>query len=232
MQEEGYVHHKQKVNVSAPERLISLILGTRLLYNGITGRKGGLFRGMSAGYLLYRGLTGRCAIYAGLGKNDLPDPDRNINIRTVIRVSQPRTKVYAAWKRLENLPLFMSHLENVETDDGDLSRWTAKIPGLPTAITWEAKIINDVPGEVLGWSSLPGSDIENAGKVEFRDAPGGGTELHITITYRAPLGDPGTVIATLLTPVFRNMVREDVENFKLFIQGEYSHPLKPQTEVM
>jgi uncharacterized membrane protein len=228
MQEEGYVHRKQKVNISGPERLISVILGARLLVNG----KGGLFRGMSAGYLLYRGLTGRCGLYAAMGKEDLPDPDRNINIRTTIKVDQPRAKVYAAWKRLENLPLFMKHIENVETDDADLSRWTAKLPGMPGSITWEAKVINDVHGEVLGWSSLPGSDIENAGKVEFRDAPDGGTELHVNITYRAPLGDAGTAIASLLTPVFRKMVRTDVENFKLFIQGEHVHPLKPQTEVM
>ena len=226
--QEGYVHHKQKVNVSAPERLISMLLGARLLFSG----RGGLVKGMSAGYLLYRGLTGRCALYAALGKDDLPDTDRNINIRTVINVNQPRAKVYAAWKRLENLPLFMKHIENVETDDADLSRWTATIPGLPGTISWEAKIINDVHGEVLGWSSLPGADIENAGKVEFRDAPGGGTELHVTITYRAPLGDTGTALASLFTPVFEKMVRDDVENFRLFIDGEYTHPLKPQTEVM
>lgn len=218
MQEAKFVHHKQKVNITVPERLISIWMGFRMLYNGMANRKGGLLKGMSAGYLLYRGLSGHCALYAALGKENLPDTDRNINIRTVVNVSRPRAEVYAFWRRLENLPLFMAHLESVETDDEKRSRWTATIPGLPASIVWEAEIINEVPGEVIGWSSLPGSAIENAGKVEFRDAGEDGTDLHITFSYRAPLGDAGTALASLFTPLFRKMIQDDIDNFKQFIE--------------
>jgi uncharacterized membrane protein len=59
--------------------------------------------------------------------------------------------------------------------------------------------------------------VDNAGKVEFRDADGG-TELRVIITYRAPLGIVGAGVAKLLTPAFEKIVEEDVKSFKRLIE--------------
>lgn len=80
--------------------------------------------------------------------------------------------------------------------------------------------MKDEEGSLLSWQSLPGSTIENAGKVEFRDALGNqGTELRVMITYRPPAGNVGSGIAKLLNPMFEKIVREDVNNFKSFIDA-------------
>jgi uncharacterized membrane protein len=215
MEKAEYVHSKKKVNVGVPERIFSVLLGANML---LRAKRPGLFRLLASGYLMYRGFTGHCAGYAALGKAALPDTEKNINIRTVVRVNKSRQEVYAFWRRLENLPLFMQHLKSVYTDNAGVSEWTAKIPGGLGIISWKAKIVNEVAGEVLGWSSLPGADIENAGKVEFRDTEDGGTELHVTITYRAPFGDVGTAVANMFSPLFEKMVRNDVENYKIYIE--------------
>lgn len=216
MEQPGYIHSKRKVNVDKTERLFSLLLGSNVL----TGGKGrpGILRLLASGYLLYRGFTGHCPLYAAISRPGLPDTEKNINIRTTVQVNKSRQEVYAFWRRLENLPLFMQHLKSVHTDNNDISEWTARIPGGLGSISWRAQIVNEVPGEVLGWSSLPGSQIENAGKVEFRDTADGGTELRVIITYRAPLGDIGTRIANMFTPLFEKMVHNDVENYKIYIE--------------
>ena len=74
-------------------------------------------------------------------------------------------------------------------------------------------------GELLGWNSLPHASINNAGKVEFRDTADNATELTILITYRAPFGDIGEGVASLLNPWVKKMIKKDVKNFKRYIEA-------------
>lgn len=219
MKDQPYVHDKQAVNVAPIERIFSAFAGALLFANALSGRsKFSLSKAMAGGYLLYRGTSGHCLGYDLMGKDHLPDPDKNINIRTSLNVSSSRQEVYNFWRRLENLPLFMKHLESVTTLDEKRSAWKAKIPGGIGSIDWKAEIVKDVPGEFLGWSSLPHADIENAGKVTFRDTISGGTEIDVVISYRAPLGVVGTTVARLFTPAFEKMIREDIAGFKHYIE--------------
>src|SRR5438067_1569902 len=38
--------------------------------------------------------------------------DRDVQVRPAVVIRRPRYEVYAFWRRLENLPLFMRHLES------------------------------------------------------------------------------------------------------------------------
>ena len=216
------VQSKEPVNIEIPERLVSLVLGTRLSFSGLFGVFKhpliGIAKLFAGSYLIRRGVTGYCSLYAKIGKTST-DPV-NVNIRYTFAVNRPRQEVYDFWRKLENLPLFMSHLENIEVLDDTRSHWEAKIPGNLGNITWEAEIIKDEPGYVIGWHSLPGSTIDNAGKVVFEDAPGeAGTIVKIVITYLPPAGGFGTGIAKLLNPLFEKIVRKDVLNFKSYIEN-------------
>lgn len=136
-------------------------------------------------------------------------------------VNRPRHEVYNFWRKLSNLPLFMEHLKQVEVIDDKRSHWVATVPGHLGTIEWDAEIAKEIEGELLGWNSLPGATIHNAGKVEFRDAEGigNGTELTVVITYRAPFGDVGEGIASLLTPMVKKMIIKDVKGFKRYIEA-------------
>ena len=164
-----------------------------------------------------RAITGHCPAYSAMGKKGLPDPVKNINIRTSVTVNKPRHEVYAFWRRLENLPLFMKHLESVEAHDSHRSSWQARIPGGIGTISWDAEVVKDEPGELLGWSSLPGADVENSGKVEFLEN-GGGTKLNVVISYRPPMGAVGAGAAKLFNGAFEKMVKQDIANFKQYIE--------------
>ncbi|RKR84801.1 putative membrane protein [Mucilaginibacter gracilis] len=226
------------VNIELPERLASVALGTKMAFSGLFGVFRHPLRGavklFAGGYLLQRGVTGYCSLYAKIGK--ISTSPVNVNIRYTFTVNRSRTDVYNFWRRLENLPLFMSHLENVTVIDDTLSHWEAKIPGGLGNISWEAEIVNDVEAAVIGWHSLPGSTIQNAGKVEFEDAPGGGTIVKVVISYLPPAGGIGTGIAKLLNPLFEKIVRADVLSFKDYIETIYTDgddfPLEPEITII
>jgi uncharacterized membrane protein len=47
----------------------------------------------------------------------------NVNIRSSFLINKPRQQVYDFWRKLDNLPLFMKHLESVEMIDDTRSHW-------------------------------------------------------------------------------------------------------------
>ncbi len=212
---------KLSVNVGKLERVASILAGSALMFKGFQNeeKKSGIAMLIAGGYLMFRGATGHCAGYAVAGKRKLPDTVKNINIMTKLTVNRPRQEVYDFWRTLSNLPLFMEHLEKVDVIDDSRSHWVAKVPGHLGKIEWDAEVVKEIDGELLGWNSLPHASVNNAGKVEFRDADENGTEITVLITYRAPFGDVGEGIASMLNPVFKKMITKDVKNFKRYIEA-------------
>lgn len=218
MNENSSAGPKLSVNVQNWERVTSVAAGVLLVADALRKRnKTSIVEAAAAGLLLFRGATGHCPAYNLAGKHNLPDPVKNINIRTVLFVNRPSKEVYNFWRNLSNLPLFMEHIKSVKNIDETTSKWKASLPGNMGSIKWKAEIVKDEPGRLLGWNSLPGSTIENAGKVEFREADGG-TELRVLISYRAPLGALGAGIAKLFTPAFEKMIENDIKSFKRYIE--------------
>ena len=205
------------VNMGKTERVISAIAGSLLLYKITKKHKAESLLLVAGGYLLYRATTGHCPIHSAFSRKGA-DHARNINVRTSVLVNKPREEVYAFWRKLENLPLFMKHLESVDEIDEDTSAWKAKIPGGLGFIRWEAEVVNEEEGVVLAWQSVPGASVRNAGKINFSDTPGRGTRIDALITYQAPWGKFGEGVSRLLTPVFSDMIEKDILGFKQFIE--------------
>lgn len=120
----------------------------------------------------------------------------------------------------------MEHIESVEVKSGTASHWKAKLPGVPKQISWNAVIVNEKENEVLGWSSVKDSTIYNAGKVVFHSSGNDACEIDVTITYRAPLGTVGENIARIFTPSFEKVVRDDIANFKLYMENGFTEKIR------
>jgi len=208
-----------EINLNWPERYLSVAAGVKLSFSGIRNIFKHPFASLlklgAGGYLLNRGITGHCELYSQAGKHSLSPV--NINIKSSFTVSKPRNVVYNFWRKLDNLPLFMNHLESVEVIDDGRSHWVLKLPTGVAKVSWDAEIVMDVPYEMIGWSSLPDSIIDNAGKVRFRDTDDGGTLIDLVVTYQPPAGGLGASMAHILNPVFKNMVDTDVQNFKQYM---------------
>jgi uncharacterized membrane protein len=218
--------HGGTLNVGQTERMVSVGLGAFMLSSGLNNLTRhpikGLIRTVLGGVLLYRGVSGHCPVYESLGKTKGVGHTSAINIRTGLIVNKPKEEVYAFWRKLENLPLFMKHLAVVTEIDEKHSHWEAEIPGGIGKVKWNAEIVKEEEGSLISWQSIPGSMVNNAGKVQFREALGGeGTELDVVITYHAPAGELGAGIAKTVNPMLEKMVRQDVMNFKEYIETKH-----------
>lgn len=217
------------INVGQTERMISVGLGAFLLSSGLSNLTRhpikGLLRTLIGGAILYRGVSGHCPVYSSMGKTKGVSHTQAINIRTGLIVNKPKDEVYSFWRKLENLPLFMKHLASVTEIDSKHSHWEADIPGGIGRIKWNAEIVKEEEGYLIGWQSIPNSTINNAGKVTFKEALGGqGTELEVVISYHPPAGELGAGIAKSLNPVLEKMVRQDIMNFKDYIETKHQSP--------
>ena len=139
---------------------------------------------------------------------------RGLELTAAITVAKQPAEVYDFWRGLERLPSFMHHLQSVEWVGEGRTRWTANAP-LKKALTWEAELVEDRPGEVIAWRSLPGADVQNAGSVRFRPAPGDrGTEVRVHLRYAVPGGRAGQLVARLAGEEPHQQVEDDLRRFK------------------
>ncbi len=195
-------------------RMMSGAAGGALVLMGLK-KRGVLGLGMAAvgGYLAYRAATGTDPVMAAAGFGGNSAISKPIFVETSTTIDGTPDQVYNYWRHLENLPQIMSHLESVTPLDEKRSRWVAKAP-LGTHVEWEAEIVNDKPGQRIGWHSLPGAAVDNAGSVQFEALPDGKTRIHIALSYRPPAGPMGAAVAKLFGEEPSQQIAEDMQNFK------------------
>ena len=133
-------------------------------------------------------------------------------------INLPPEEVYSFWRNFENLPRFMRHLEAVHDMGDGRSHWKARGPA-GTEVEWHATIIADVPGEVITWRSLEGSDVDNAGAVRFERAAGGrGTIVKVNIEYNPIAGPLGAAVAKLFGEEPEQQLDDDLRRFKQVLE--------------
>jgi uncharacterized membrane protein len=141
------------------------------------------------------------------------------HIRQTITIGRPIEEVYQFWRNLENLPRFMSNLESVRETGERRSHWKAKAPAGQT-VEWDAELIEDRPNERISWRSLPTSQVQNEGQVEFQPAPGKrGTEVRVDLHYEPPAGELGQLFARLFSREPGQQVPTDLRRVKQILEA-------------
>ncbi len=230
-------HHVSEKNVSEPERIISGIGGGALAAYGFS--RGDLLGvgliGVGA-LLLQRGVRGYCDVYNAVGINTAEKENMTsvkasaaVKVEKSFTINAPAEKIYSFWRKLENLPRFMLHLESVTETDQTHSHWVAKAP-LGTTVEWDAEIVSDVPNNMISWRSAENSQINNAGSVWFKQAPGGrGTIVKVNLNYEPPAGKIGAAIAWLTGEEPSVQVQEDLRRFKQLMETDENATIKGQS---
>jgi uncharacterized membrane protein len=150
-------------------------------------------------------------------------------IGRTVTINRPRGDVYAYWRDFRNLPNFMENVEAIRVIDDRLSHWKVAAPAGRT-VEWDAIIVEDEPGHVIAWKSSQDADIQNSGRIEFRDSPvGRGTEVTATIVYEPPAGTAGKLVAKLFQKEPTIQARRELRRFKQLMEtGEVSTASPPQ----
>jgi uncharacterized membrane protein len=210
------------------ERWASIATAAALMAYGVSRRsKAGSCLALAAAPLAYRGVSGHwptsLSFLAGHGDSrstkDALSGDRGIHVRESIRLELPVEEVYRFWRRFENLPRFMSHLVRVSDEGNGRTHWVASGPaGVP--VEWDAEIINEAENKVIGWQSMPGSDVVNAGSVTFTPVRGGrATQVTVHLQYAPPAGRLGAVVAWALWREPSQTIREDLRRMKQLLEA-------------
>jgi uncharacterized membrane protein len=225
MDAEALSHRSGTLSLSDAEHWLALGAGALLVIVGASRRsRAGAGLALAGVPLLYRGFTGRWPDVPnghrnGDGTKAALGGDRGVHVLESIRLEMPVAAAYGYWRRLENLPRFMTYLDRVnETSDGR-SHWVASGPAGLT-VEWDAEIINEIENRLLAWRSLPGSDVVTAGSVTFEEVRGGrSTQVSVHLQYAPPAGKAGALIATLFGREPSQTVREDLRHFKQLLEA-------------
>ena len=147
------------------------------------------------------------------------DTSDGVRVRTSITISRSADEIYRFWRDFTNLPRVMHHLEAVQARGERRSHWVARLP-VGSRVEWDAEIVDDRPGQLIAWRSLPGGDVETEGTVRFVPAPGSrGTEVHLDMVYRVSGGLlTGGTMGRLFGGTASAFVSEDLRPLKQFLE--------------
>jgi uncharacterized membrane protein len=197
--------HSQSVEVP---RWGALVGGGALALLGLTQRsKSGVALAAAGGLLAYAGIKSNSR------KKDLVADSS-------VQVNCSPEQAYQFWRDFENLPRFMRHLESVSVSESNdrRSRWIAAGP-LGSRIKWDAEIVSERKNQSIAWRSLPGSDLNLDGSVEFQAAPHDrGTLITVGVRYLPPSGAAGHTVAKFLGKDPSFLMRQDLRRFKALIE--------------
>ena len=204
------------------ERWLTMAAAGALVAYGLKRRSAaGTCLALAAVPLAYKGINGH---WPGVGNGRADDTRtalsgrRGVNVREVVSLERPLDEVYEFWRRFENLPRFMRHLETVTQYGDGRSHWVACGPS-GSRFEWDAEIINEVQNKVIGWRSLPNAEVISAGSVNFRSARDGrATEVAVSLQYAPPGGKVGAFAANLFGKEPSQTIREDLRRFKQVLE--------------
>jgi uncharacterized membrane protein len=216
-------------NISNLERAVSVAAGGALIAYAVSrSRRDGVtvspITATTATGLIARGLSGYCPISATIGRNTRESDTRaalsgrrGIHVHESITIARPAHELFRFWRDFSNLPRFMDHLEEVRVISPVRSVWTAKAPAGRT-VKWEADVINEIDGELIGWQSTENADVATAGSVRFVPAPLGGTEIIVHLQYEPPAGRLGSWVAALFGEEPSQQIRADLRKLKALLE--------------
>jgi uncharacterized membrane protein len=202
-----------ETNIGPIERCLSLVSGAALLLGGLRRRRLAMMLG--GGALLYRGAAGFSPVHYALKAK----ARSGLQIEESVTIHKPVEEVYPLWRRIENLPRLMSHLESVASTNGRQSHWVARIPA-PLRLEWDAELLDEEENRKISWRSLPGSNINHSGSVLFHPVPArNGTEIKVLLSCTPRAGNVRGAVANLMVSLTEHQIREDLRGFKAIAEA-------------
>lgn len=221
------------INVRQTERWVSTLGGAALLVAGarrFAGERPGQAALLSAvgASLMWRGQSGHSRVYELTGINTA-DRRESTNARLLgrraehaevaVSIAKRPDELYRVWRRFENLPQFLPNVTAVEPIDHRTSRWTGRGPGRKR-VQWVSRLVNDVPNELIAWTTVDADDFASTGSIRFLPEPGGrGTIVSATLQYNLTGGKVGTAIATVFGKEPSQVLHEGLRRFKQIMEA-------------
>jgi uncharacterized membrane protein len=138
-------------------------------------------------------------------------------VESSVVVEAPVSRVYDYWRSLENLPNFMSNIEEVRSTGPRTTHWRVKGP-LGAKMEFDAETTQDEENSAIGWNTVDG-DVETSGQVRFQELGPERTRVEVTMNYSDPPGGKIGEVGSRLVANPQVMMDQDLYNFKEIIEG-------------
>ncbi|HEX6138744.1 MAG TPA: SRPBCC family protein [Casimicrobiaceae bacterium] len=139
-----------------------------------------------------------------------------IELNRTIEVSASPDAVYDAWTHWENVPRFMTHVEEVRDLGDGRTRWIVTGPA-GTRLEWDARTTRSLRPQWLSWRTEAGSPMQHAGSVHFEPFADG-TRVGVKMSYDAGRG-AARALGLLLGSDPRRRLDEDLARMKAFVES-------------
>ena len=147
----------------------------------------------------------------------LIEPKGESIVGRAVTINRPRSELFAFWRDFSNLATFMENVERIDVLDDRRSHWVVKAPGGRT-VEWDSAITEEQENSFIAWASEPGADVDNSGRIDFRDAGARGTVVTATLLYDPPAGVIGKLIAKMFQREPAIQARRDLRRFKQLME--------------
>jgi uncharacterized membrane protein len=177
--------------------------------------------------LRHRSLAGFAVMAAGValaarGATNLPlrrlagltTARRAIHLQKTINVAASPETVYDVWANWENLPRFMTHVQEVRDLGDGRTHWVVSGPA-GARLEWDAVLTRAERPQWLAWRTEPGSLVEHAGSVQF-ESFADGTRLTVRMSYDAA----GGAARALANSDPTRQIDEDLARMKSYVEQQ------------
>ena len=138
-------------------------------------------------------------------------------VESSVVVEAPVSQVFNYWRTLENLPNFMSNIEEVRSVGNRQTHWRVKGP-LGAKLEFDARTTQEQENQVIAWESLDGN-IQTSGEVRFQELGENRTRVEVAMSYADPPGGKLGEVGSRIVANPQVMVDQDLQNFKEIMEG-------------
>lgn len=132
-------------------------------------------------------------------------------------VEAPVARAYEYWSNLENLPNFMSNIEEVQAMGLDRTHWRVKGP-LGAKMEFDALTTRQEENRAIAWNTVEG-EVQTSGEVSFQELGPERTRVEVTMNYSDPPGGRLGEVGSRFVASPQAMMDQDLEYFKEIMEG-------------
>jgi uncharacterized membrane protein len=172
--------------------------------------------------LLYQGVSGQNLLDQVPGVEYVPvvrqmtSAPTQLRVRKTLTINRPAQELYSYWRNLENLPRFMQHVKSIQTLDDRRSHWVVDVLQ-KVELEWDAEIIEDRPGEMIAWQTLPDAQLQSMGYVKFVPTARG-IEVSVSMNYEPPSALLGRFVGGGVRFIAEQQIKTEIRNFKRLME--------------
>ena len=198
---------------------ITVLISGALVVRGVRKRSlRGIVMAVLGGAILVRTM----GITPGTGERERPvgrAATGGTEVTRSITIGRPADELYEAWRDPGTMSEIMGHFAEIQSAGDDRLHWTVHGPRGWEA-SWETRIVDNQPGELIRWRSPTDAMVPNEGVVRFDEAPGDrGTKVTLSISFDPPGGNIGEAAARRLDLVPETIAGEALSRFKSLVES-------------